>query len=168
MKKIIVFLVIAATIFFIIKLGLVEKIYLNKDSIKTKMLKTYKDLSEDEKIVMPCNVIVINGLVWNTDIPQAIINGRVMSKGGLINGVKVGNVFENIEITDINDAGIFLNYSKGVLNIPMRDKRTGGYYEFSQVVFDDYGNYLVSHKKYTQNIAQKVVQVFKNNFQGKN
>jgi hypothetical protein len=164
MKRLIILIAVIGCIFLLARAGLIKTVSSRMGKPLPVVVDIYEELSGDAKIIVPSNMIIINGLVWNTDTPQAIINNRVMGKGNTIKHVKVGTDFEDIEVVDINDTGIILNYSKGILSIPMRDKNTGDYYKFSNVSFDDYGNYLISHMKYTQNIAQKVGQIFKNIF----
>ncbi len=35
------------------------------------------------------NAFVVKGLIWNTDMPQAIINDKILKVGDFINGVKI-------------------------------------------------------------------------------
>jgi hypothetical protein len=48
----------------------------------------------------------IQGMVWDTDMPQAIINGEIY---------KVGDQFQEIKILDINKDGIKLLYKDRIL-----------------------------------------------------
>ena len=40
----------------------------------------------------PMPILTITGLIWNTDRPQAIVNGQVADVGDIIAGVKIINI----------------------------------------------------------------------------
>jgi len=50
---------------------------------------------------LPLPALSIEGLIWNTRIPQAIINGKV---------VRVGDVIEDVKILKIDKEGIEVEY----------------------------------------------------------
>jgi len=60
----------------------------------------------EKAIVLP--KLEISGIVWGSDIPQAIINGRV---------VKIGDVIENAHIVDINKNGIDIFFEGRQFNL---------------------------------------------------
>ncbi len=72
----------------------------------------------EEKIPPPTpDAYVITGLVWNTDRPQAVVNGKI---------VDIGDRLDYWEVVDINKTGIELSYReqnyvvkpKGAPNVP--------------------------------------------------
>jgi len=56
----------------------------------------------EEKIEIPLPKFTIEGIVWNSDMPQAIVDGRV---------VRIGDVIENVEIVNIEKRGITVSYN---------------------------------------------------------
>lgn len=71
-----------------------------------------------KKIIAPVAVppnLVVNGLIWGTDRPQAIINNRVVS---------VGDTIENSEIIDINQNGVDVIFSNNLFTIQIEQAIT--------------------------------------------
>ena len=56
---------------------------------------------EEEIEKLPIPDLNIEGLIWNSDMPQAIVNGSV---------VKIGDDIEGIKIVEINKKGITIEY----------------------------------------------------------
>lgn len=56
-----------------------------------------EDITQPPRILEPLPGINIVGVVWNTDRPQAILNGQIVGIGDTVSGVK---------ITDIQKTGI--------------------------------------------------------------
>jgi hypothetical protein len=54
-----------------------------------------------EKKIIPLPTVVIEGIVWNTHMPQAIINSKV---------VRIGDDIDGFEITGISKDGITIDY----------------------------------------------------------
>jgi hypothetical protein len=54
-----------------------------------------------EKLVVPLPEFTIEGIIWNTYMPQAIVNGQV---------VKIGDVIEGVTIVNIEKQGITIDY----------------------------------------------------------
>ena len=72
----------------------------------------------EEKIPAPsADAYVITGLVWNSDRPQAVVNGKI---------VDIGDRLDYWEVVDITKVGIELSYRdqnyvikpKGAPNVP--------------------------------------------------
>jgi len=57
---------------------------------------------------LPLPFLGIQGIIWNTDTPQAIINNQV---------VKIGDKIENVEIIDIDKQGIKVDYNDEIIFI---------------------------------------------------
>jgi hypothetical protein len=55
----------------------------------------------EKEIQQPLPDFVIQGIVWNTDTPQAIINGQV---------VKIGDNMQGVKIIGIEQKGILIEY----------------------------------------------------------
>jgi len=55
----------------------------------------------EEEIIPPD--LIIQGLIWNTDFPQAIVNNTI---------VTVGDIIDEAEILDINREGIMIKYKE--------------------------------------------------------
>jgi hypothetical protein len=55
-----------------------------------------------EKLAVPLPVLTIEGIIWNTHMPQAIVNGQV---------VKIGDVIEGVTIVNIEKQGITVDHS---------------------------------------------------------
>jgi len=74
--------------------------------------------TQHEKIVAPVMTppkLVVNGLIWGTDKPQAIINDRVVS---------VGDTIENSKIIDINQNGVDIIFSNSLFTIQIEQAIT--------------------------------------------
>jgi len=72
------------------------------DILKVHIYKLMQDrsgLPPDKKLPLPA--LSIEGLIWNTRMPQAIINGRV---------VRVGDTIEGVKILKIDREGIGVEY----------------------------------------------------------
>jgi hypothetical protein len=57
----------------------------------------------------------LNGLVWNTTKPQAIINDQV---------VNIGDIIENSKIVDIKKDGVDIIFSEKLFTIPIEQPST--------------------------------------------
>jgi hypothetical protein len=55
-----------------------------------------------EKAILPLPKLMIEGIIWNTHMPQAIVNGQVVRIGDTVSGVK---------IMKIEKQGITIDYS---------------------------------------------------------
>ncbi len=55
-------------------------------------LYTMRTIKSEEKIKTPLPKLAIEGIIWNSDMPQAIINGKVVRAGDTIKGVKIMNI----------------------------------------------------------------------------
>ena len=55
-----------------------------------------------EKTSLPLPTLNIEGIVWNTNMPQAIVNGKV---------VRIGDTIEGVRIVKIEKQGITIDYS---------------------------------------------------------
>lgn len=62
-----------------------------------------------EEVILP--MLNIQGLIWNTDTPQAIINGKV---------VKIGDTVEEVKIIDIEKAGLTIVYQGKTIFLPRK------------------------------------------------
>ncbi len=59
-------------------------------------------IKPEGKIEIPLPKLTIEGIIWNSDMPQAIVDGKV---------VRIGDVIKNVEIIDIEKKGIIVNYN---------------------------------------------------------
>lgn len=64
-------------------------------------LYSMKKVKPKEKKTIPLPAVVIEGIVWNTEMPQAIINSKV---------VRIGDDIDGFEITGISKDGITIDY----------------------------------------------------------
>jgi hypothetical protein len=55
-----------------------------------------------EKATLPLPALTIEGIIWNTHMPQAIVNGDV---------VRIGDTIAGVTITNIEKQGITIDYS---------------------------------------------------------
>ncbi len=59
-------------------------------------------VKSEEKLEIPLPKLTIEGIIWNSDMPQAIVDGRV---------VRIGDVIKNVEIVNIEKRGITVNFN---------------------------------------------------------
>ena len=55
-----------------------------------------------EKATLPLPELTVEGIIWNTHMPQAIVNGDV---------VRIGDTIAGVTITNIEKQGITIDYS---------------------------------------------------------
>ncbi len=48
-----------------------------------------EDIRPPQRVLEPLPDITIAGVVWNTDRPQAIVNGQIVGIGDMVSGVKI-------------------------------------------------------------------------------
>jgi hypothetical protein len=62
----------------------------------TNMLQAYlytmQKVRPEEETTFPMPKLTIEGIIWNTQIPQAIVNGQVVRIGDTIEGVKIEKI----------------------------------------------------------------------------
>ena len=63
--------------------------------------KLRRRVSEKEIEKLPIPDLNIEGLIWNSDMPQAIINGSV---------IKIGDYIEGVKVIEIDKKGITIEY----------------------------------------------------------
>ncbi|MDD5504936.1 MAG: general secretion pathway protein GspB [Candidatus Omnitrophica bacterium] len=82
----------------------------------TNLLQAYLKASDKEKVVehvsVPMPSLVIEGMVWNTDKPQAIINGKVLNAGDIIDGVRIINIEKQGITIDFNGERVLVERKK--------------------------------------------------------
>jgi hypothetical protein len=61
-----------------------------------------------EKSALPLPKLTIEGIIWNTYMPQAIVNGRV---------VRIGDTIEGVLVVNIEKQGITIDYNGEILLI---------------------------------------------------
>lgn len=61
------------------------------------------------KEVIKPPILNISGLVWNSDMPQAIINSKILN---------LGDTIDNAVITNINESGIEILYRGAKFTVP--------------------------------------------------
>jgi hypothetical protein len=61
---------------------------------------------------IPMPPLSIEGLIWNTDVPQAIINGKVVRKGDMIEGVKILEINGDGITVEHNSQPVFIDKTK--------------------------------------------------------
>jgi hypothetical protein len=59
-------------------------------------------VKSEEKLEIPLPKLTIEGIIWNSDMPQAIVDGRV---------VRIGDVIKNVEIVNIEKKGITVSFN---------------------------------------------------------
>ena len=72
-----------------------------KDLLQLHLCKI-RVVKAEEKIIIPLPELAIEGIIWNTYMPQAIVNGKI---------VRVGDIIKNAEIVDIEKSGIIVFYN---------------------------------------------------------
>lgn len=74
-----------------------------------KLMEDGSGFASGDKLPLP--VLRIEGLVWNTSMPQAIVNGKV---------VKMGDVIEGVKIVKIDKEGILIEFHGENVFIPKK------------------------------------------------
>ena len=85
-------------------------------------------VEEEEEVVLP--ELVVSGLIWNTDRPQAIINDTVVSSGDLI---------EQAEVVNITKVGVAVLYKSEIFIItikPVEDTQETNIERFTREIND--------------------------------
>ncbi len=72
-----------------------------KDLLQLYLYKT-RVVKAEEKVTIPLPELTIEGIIWNSYIPQAIVNGKI---------IRVGDIIENVEIVGIEKSGIIVFYN---------------------------------------------------------
>jgi type II secretory pathway component PulC len=69
-----------------------------------RLFKPVKEIKKMDIVEIPVNPpeLRVSGLVWGAETPQAIINGKV---------VKVGDIIENARIDSIGKSGVVIEFS---------------------------------------------------------
>jgi len=78
----------------------IEYALLKKDPLKNLLqLYLYKTrvVQTEEKVTIPLPELTIEGIIWNSHMPQAIVNGKI---------VRIGDIVKDVEIIDIKRNGI--------------------------------------------------------------
>jgi hypothetical protein len=86
-----------------------EKI--GKDPLKNMLLE-YMYEKEAEPLTpadVPLPPLDIQGLIWNSQMPQAIINGRVVKEGDIIEGVKIVTIDKTGVTVEHLDRKVFIS-----------------------------------------------------------
>ncbi|MCU0652337.1 MAG: general secretion pathway protein GspB [Candidatus Omnitrophica bacterium] len=78
-----------------------------KDPFRGYKKKTVSKATETKAVMLPN--LVIQGVIWGSDIPQAIINNKV---------VKRGDTIDNVHIVDISKKGIDIMFEGRQFNLP--------------------------------------------------
>jgi len=67
----------------------------------------------------------ISGLIWNSDRPQAIINGRVLGIGDSIMGVPsdIGEIIPKVNIIGITSKGIDISFSGRTIRVSLEKEQ---------------------------------------------
>jgi len=78
-----------------------------KDPFRGYRKRTVTRVTESKSVMLPN--LVIQGVVWGGEVPQAIINNKV---------VKRGDAIENVHIVDINKKGIDIMFEGRQFNLP--------------------------------------------------
>jgi hypothetical protein len=73
-----------------------------------KEAKTKSEPKPKERIMLPLPRLNIEGMIWNTPMPQAIINGRI---------VRIGDIIEGVKIVKIEKQGITIDYNNELVLI---------------------------------------------------
>ena len=72
-----------------------------KDFFQLYLYKT-RTIKTEEKIEIPLPELTIEGIIWNSDLPQAIVDGSV---------VRIGDIIKGVEIINIEKKGIIVSYN---------------------------------------------------------
>ncbi|NQT95898.1 MAG: general secretion pathway protein GspB [Candidatus Omnitrophica bacterium] len=84
----------------------------SRDPLKDLLLLyLYKEPIKKPDKILPLPSLTISGLIWNTDMPQAIINGKV---------TKVGDTIEGVKLIAVAKEGITVEYSGEKVIIPKK------------------------------------------------
>ena len=59
-------------------------------------------IEPEQEIKYPLPDFIIEGMVWNTEMPQAIVNGQV---------VRIGDIVEGLKILNIGKQGVTVDYA---------------------------------------------------------
>lgn len=80
-----------------------ENIYAIKDPIPEDQIEQQIPVQEPVKPIPP--TLILKGIVWDTDRPQAIINDQVLSQGDIIEGARIVSIRKsgiNLVFQDVN------------------------------------------------------------------
>jgi len=80
-------------------------------------VKAEKKASSPPKVIepkLPNLEAEITGLIWNSDRPQAIVNGEVLEIGDEVNGMKIVN---------IEKTGVYIKFLEKVLKIKEKEQK---------------------------------------------
>ncbi len=83
--------------------GLRDPFYQEK---KPEVIKKIEEAAAQKK---PLPALKIQGIVWGSSIPQAIINNKVL---------KIGDKIEDVSIVEINREGVVISFEKQKYNLP--------------------------------------------------
>lgn len=88
--------------------------FLNQSARDATLKEVYVPTEEIKDVHLPS--LIIQGLLWGGEFPQAIINNKVM---------KIGDTIEEARITDINKNGVILLFAgkKFSLSISTSEKK---------------------------------------------
>ncbi|MFA5068788.1 MAG: general secretion pathway protein GspB [Candidatus Omnitrophota bacterium] len=65
-----------------------------------------------ENASLPMPPLLVEGMIWNTDNPQAIINGKVLNSGDIIDGVRIVNIEKQGITIDFNGEHVLIERKK--------------------------------------------------------
>ena len=75
-----------------------EKLQKAQEQAVSKKKEFEKSIPQEE--IIPPN-LTIKGLIWNTDLPQAIVNDSI---------IRIGDIIDEAEVLDITKEGISIRY----------------------------------------------------------
>ena len=82
-----------------------------KNIFKLYVQELQKKISTGDAKDIPLPKLNIEGLVWNSDMPQAIINDKV---------VRIGDTIEGVEVVKIEKKGVTIKYSGAEVLVPRK------------------------------------------------
>jgi len=66
-----------------------------RDPFQKYLKKRISEVKPVEKASLPLPSLTVQGIIWGGDLPQAIINNKVVKKGDTIEGVRIVDINKN-------------------------------------------------------------------------
>jgi len=157
MRKI---LLLTIALSFILSIGYCQEQTLTENTRPDSLIARAKKFIGKERLRVIPDKFVITGMVWNANIPGAIINGAVVSEGHIIGKVKSRTSVQPLRIVTVQREGVSVAYGDQILVISMRNPETKEYSKYTSIHFNIYGEYVVKHKRDKKSLVQRIREAF--------